>query len=70
MLDEPTCYTRKCKHFQGVEQSDGTEMTEEVVCKAFPDGIPDEVPYGDNLHLEPLLGQGNDIIFEPEADVF
>ncbi len=68
MLDEPRCYTRECIHFQGVDQPDGTEMTERVVCKAFPEGIPDKISYGDDLHLEPLPGQGNDIVFEEKEE--
>lgn len=35
-------------------------------CNAFPEGIPDEIAYGDNLHLVPLENQGNDIVFEKE----
>lgn len=27
-----------------------------VTCDAFPDGIPDEIAYGDDLHLRPVLG--------------
>jgi len=63
MMDEPRCYTRKCVHFIGVSQPDGTEMTERVICRAFPEGIPDEIAYGDNLHLEPVEGDGG-ITFE------
>ena len=66
MLAEPTCWTRKCKHYIGVIQPDGTEMTETNSCKAFPKGIPNEIAYGDNLHRKPLDDQGNDIIFERE----
>lgn len=56
MLAEPHCNMRACKHFVGVSQEDGTEMTEVVVCKAFPKGIPSEIAYGDNLHLAPFPG--------------
>lgn len=68
MLLEPACFKRKCRHFQGVKQSDGTEDTEVVVCKAFPDKIPDEVAYGNNKHSAPLKDQKNDIVFEPEEE--
>ena len=64
MLAEPTCWTRKCKHYIGVIQPDGTEMTETNSCKAFPKGIPSEIAYGNNRHTKPLSDQGNDIIFE------
>ncbi len=63
MLLEPNCSKRKCKHYLGVK-SDGDEMTERVYCKAFPDRIPNEIAYGDNLHAKPLIGQDNDIVYE------
>jgi len=69
--EEPTCLTRDCKHFLGVGGARTTWssywgndiMIDLYVCKAFPDGIPDKITYGDNLHLEPLKGQGNDIVY-------
>jgi len=66
MLAEPGCFQRKCKHYIGISQPDGTELSERNVCKAFPEMIPDEIAYGDNLHLKPLSDQGNDIVFEKE----
>ena len=39
------------------------EPDQYFICKAFPDGIPDKITYGDNLHLEPLKDQGNDIVY-------
>jgi len=64
MLAEPTCYTRSCKHFLGVFQPDDTEMFETVYCEAFPEGILDDIAYGDNLHLVPTDDQLNDIVYE------
>jgi hypothetical protein len=64
MLAEPTCWTRKCKHYIGIIQPDGTEMTEMNSCEAFPKGIPAEIAYGNNRHLKPFPGQDNDVIFE------
>ena len=66
MLGIPKCFERNCKHFLGVRQPDGTEQTEFVYCLAFPDGIPKEIAYGENNHLEKFPGQPNDIIFEKE----
>ena len=66
MLQEPNCFKRNCKHYTGVIQPDGTEMTETNACKAFPDGIPIEIAYGDNKHLKPLKNQKNDIVYEKE----
>lgn len=64
MIFEPKCFTRKCKHYLGVIQSDGTEMTEANSCEAFPDGIPKDIAYGNNKHLKVLEDQENDIIYE------
>ena len=63
MLAEPKCYKRKCKHYLGVIQPDGTELTETNSCLAFPKGIPIEISYGNNKHTGPLSGQINSIVF-------
>jgi hypothetical protein len=34
-------------------------------CKAFPDGIPDEI-LQTNQHSFPLPDQGNSVVFEPK----
>jgi hypothetical protein len=33
-------------------------------CFAFPNGIPNEIIVGDNMHTEPLPNQGNDLVFQ------
>ena len=54
-VEEPKCFTRRCKHFIGIK--DGmSEVDERPVCRAFPDGIPDVIAFGDNLHLSPFRG--------------
>ena len=55
MIREPECSKRECKYYTGVK-NDGDETTERVVCEAFPDGIPDEIAYGENDHTEPFEG--------------
>lgn len=55
MLREPRCFTRRCVHFRGAE---GDEPKQVVTCDAFPDGIPEEIAYGDNDHTEPYPGDG------------
>ena len=55
MIREPNCFKRHCKFFIGVT-NDGDETTERVVCEAFPDGIPEEIAYGDNKHTGPVKG--------------
>lgn len=39
------CQERKCKHYLGNDK-----------CLAFPEGIPDEIAYGDNPHTAPYPG--------------
>jgi len=64
MILGPKCYDRGCIHYIGVSQPDGTELTERVVCKAFPDGIPNDIAYGDDLHFKIHPDQTNNIVFE------
>ena len=65
MLLTSNCWTRKCKHFLGIKQDNKKEETERYVCKAFPDRIPPEISYGDNLHTDPFPGD-NGIQYEKE----
>jgi len=64
MIIEPRCSERKCAHYVGIDQNDGTELSEKPVCIAFPEGIPREIAYGDNPHAAPVDGQGNNIVYE------
>jgi hypothetical protein len=66
MLDEPRCWTRICKHFQGVKYLDESigEASEVVFCPAFPNGIPREIAYGDNPHDTVVKGQVGTIVYE------
>jgi len=66
MIAEPNCSKRRCVHFVGAYQPDGTEETETVNCRAFPEGIPFEIAYGDNDHTTPYEGDGG-IQFEKEG---
>jgi len=66
MISIPKCRTRNCIHFNGVAQPDGTENTERVICDAYPAGIPADIAYGDDLHLQVREDQNNSIIFEKE----
>lgn len=49
----------ECKHFRRFEGG----------CDAFPDGIPDVITSGENEHSEPIPGQTNKIVFEPEENL-
>lgn len=55
MLAQPRCSARHCKHLLGA-RNDGQEYNERPICAAFPDGIPEEIAYGDNLHTRPYPG--------------
>jgi len=66
MLRISQCEIRKCKHLQGILQPDGTEMSEVNYCEAFPDGIPNEIAYGNIKHLAPHPLQKNKIVYEEE----
>jgi hypothetical protein len=68
MIAEPKCYKRKCKHYIGVHQPDGTEETETYICAAYPHHIPFDIAYGRALHLKVRRDQmqfDNQIVFEP-----
>lgn len=69
MLAVARCWERGCIHYQGVEQSDGTEATEVHVCAAFPDGIPEEILEGDDLHLEERGDEVDETIFEIDPEL-
>lgn len=57
MLDVPRCVDRSCRHLAGVK--DAPDAHPDIIgvqvwhCPAFPDGIPEDITTGDNLHMEP-----------------
>jgi len=71
MLAEPQCYVRKCINFISIEDTKKERSKKSTVdgviltCKAFPngEGIPDDIAYGENLHLKPFP-KDNGILFE------
>jgi len=63
MLMEPKCYSRHCKHYLGIIQPEGMESSERNICEAFPDGIPDEIAYGDDPHDKVWPEQDADVIY-------
>ena len=70
MIDQPQCHMRKCTHFLGVKSDPpGPETNERPYCLAFPDGIPTDIAYGDDLHLKPKKDQGNTIAFKKDDEV-
>ena len=66
LLAISNCQERGCKHYDNVLALD--DVNHVHICKAFPNGIPNEIAFGNNLHTEPYLGQENDIVYEFKAD--
>lgn len=64
MILIPKCFERKCKWFFGVTQPDNTELSEVVTCLAFPEGIPEDIAFGDNKHEKVQEGQVGSFIYE------
>ena len=68
-INEPRCYARECKHWQGTREKPGTEQQDFPVfihtCAAFPypREIPDEIADGTNDHTTPYPGD-NGIQYE------
>ena len=56
-LVESNCIRRGCAHYgkEDRETPDGI-MDDQHTCRAFPNGIPDSISYGNNKHLKPMAG--------------
>lgn len=67
MIAPPKCWERKCIYYQGIDQPDGTEMSERPVCFAFPKGIPDEIAYGEDKHNKIKEDQVGNYIYKKET---
>lgn len=53
MLLEPNCSKRRCKYYIGVKMMiEADESSETHTCQAFPEGIPGDIAYGSNPHVE------------------
>ena len=66
MIQEPNCHKRGCKHYLGVAQPNDEEKGEKPVCSAYPDGIPEDIAYGSDKHLEVRKDQTGNYVFENE----
>lgn len=67
-LDDVECFTRECKHFQGlhlnIQESNKMWFVNIVpFCKAFPLGIPEGIAFGDEKHAVHVEGD-HGIIYE------
>lgn len=57
-MEGPVIICINCVHFK----------KETWTCKAFENGIPDEIAYMGNEHKKPLTWQTNDIVFKEIED--
>ena len=63
MILPPACYERKCLHYLGINQPDGTEASEHPYCPAFPDGIPEEIVNGSDSHTSVRSDQTGTFVY-------
>ena len=68
MLAPCNCSKRECRWYVGIIQPDGTEMSETNFCGAFPEGIPEDIAYGDNLHEAIQDNQKKEYVYEKAED--
>ena len=62
-IQEPKCSKRHCTWFSGaIKVSDNPVPVN--VCRAFPNGIPDDIAYGGNKHSEVIEGQEGGFVFK------
>ena len=68
MIRESNCQARGCKWYLGVYQPNDTEVGEVHHCLAFPEGIPFDIAFGSNKHLQLIKGQAGSFTYEKERD--
>ena len=59
------CWSKQCRWFVGVARQGGPETP---LCGAFPDGIPKEIAYGENIHDRVVPGQAKLYTYEKDRD--
>ncbi len=64
MLTACSCFKRMCKHYEGILESDNPKRDGKHVCKAFPNGIPEDIVTGKNEHSAIVPLQNNNEIYE------
>lgn len=52
-MKRPRCEERACRHYTGPDKVNGVLRP---CCEAFPRGIPQEIAYGNDLHVAPVAG--------------
>ena len=46
MIQEPKCFRIRCIHYLGILQPNNDESIELPYCKIYPEGISDDIAYG------------------------
>lgn len=64
MIAPPNCHKRKCVYYKGIKWLEDEEDSEVPYCAAYSDGIPDDIAYGSDKHLEVRDDQDNEIVYE------
>lgn len=68
MIKQSTCDKRDCEHYQGVNKANpDDESTEFHYCRAYPEGIPDDISFGNKRHLQ-SYGDDSGIIFKKRVN--
>jgi len=57
------CLERGCKHYQGYQFFPETESVK-CICPAYPEGIPEDIAYGEEKHLTVRPDQKRTDVFE------
>jgi len=66
MLPKCRCQDRRCKYYKGI-RPDNPEC---YYCVAFHEGIPDEIAYGNDDHMEIKEGQSKPVYFSlPDKNI-
>lgn len=68
MIAPGACYDRGCKHYRFFSYGEETEVEDSQfgpeVCRAYPDGIPDRIVDGEDLHATVQPDQDGTLVYE------
>ena len=68
MIAPGACCERSCKHYKYFSEAEETEEEDSQfgpeVCRAYPDGIPDRIVSGEDLHATVQPDQDGMLVYE------
>ena len=68
MIAPGACHDRGCKHYKAFSEAEETEVEDSQfgpeVCLAYPDGIPDRIVDGEDLHSTVQPDQDGTLVYE------